>query len=161
MPSETAVATYEVQEVDFAEKNYIGTKKEKLTMDKVGTFFGTNLGAIMDDMKKNKIEPTGPASGLYWNFNHAEMSAETVAAFNSPKGSKVKGWENYEFPAGKAVQVVYFGDYMKVGPAHEAIQKYIAEKGLSFSCFIEEYITDPMTEKDTAKWQTNIIYVLK
>ena len=24
-----------------------------------------------------------------------------------------------------------------------------------------EYITDPMTEKDTAKWQTNIYYLVK
>jgi hypothetical protein len=160
-PAEAVASNYEVQEIDFPAKNYIGTKKEKLTMDKVGTFFGMNLGAIMDDMKKNKIELDGPPTGLYWNFNNADMSAEAVACFNAAKGSKVKGWENYEFPAGKALQVVYFGDYMKVGPAHEAIQKYMTEKGLTHSAFIEEYITDPMTEKDTTKWQTNIIYVLK
>ena len=35
------------------------------------------------------------------------------------------------------------------------------EKGLTQNIVIEEYANDPMTEKDTAKWQTNIFYLLK
>ena len=38
---------------------------------------------------------------------------------------------------------------------------YIKEKGLAQSYVLEEYVTDQMTEKDTAKWLTNIYYLVK
>jgi effector-binding domain-containing protein len=38
---------------------------------------------------------------------------------------------------------------------------YLKEKNLTHSYVIEEYVTDPMMEKDTAKWLTNIFYLIK
>jgi hypothetical protein len=35
------------------------------------------------------------------------------------------------------------------------------EKGVEHDIVIEEYVTDPRIEKDTARWLTNIFYVLK
>ena len=35
------------------------------------------------------------------------------------------------------------------------------EKKLDYTFVIEEYVTDPTLEKDTAKWLTNIYYILK
>ena len=45
--------------------------------------------------------------------------------------------------------------------AHLAMDKYIKANNLPTQTHvIEEYVTDPMHEKDTAKWLTNIYYVL-
>lgn len=54
------------------------------------------------------------------------------------------------------------GDLFEKGlRAHYAMDAYMKEKGLMQSVVVEEYITDPMTEKDPAKWLTKIYYVVK
>jgi effector-binding domain-containing protein len=44
---------------------------------------------------------------------------------------------------------------------HMGMDEYMKEKSLTQTLVLEEYVTDPMTEKDTAKWQTNIYYLVK
>lgn len=161
MPATSSTANYDVKEVDFPETNIIGTKKQRMTMDKVGEFFGANLSKIMEEMKKNKTELLSAPSALYYDFKYEDMSADVVACFTAPKGAKVKGFENYEFPAGKAVMLAYHGGYNDMMAAHETIGKYMKEKNLSASVTLEEYVSDPMTEKDSTKWLTNIYYILK
>lgn len=51
--------------------------------------------------------------------------------------------------------------YEKSGDAHYAIIAYIKKNGLTQGVELEEYVTDPMTKKDPAKWLTNIFYVVK
>ena len=64
--------------------------------------------------------------------------------------------------AGKALKVQYFGDYAKVKPAYDDIMQYMTEKGLSNNGSPwEVYITDPMKEKDTLKWQTDVYMPIK
>lgn len=160
MPAAPTAAVYDVKEVDFPEINLIGTKKQRLTMDKVNTFFGENFSKIAEEMKKNKAEPMSMPSALYYDFKNEDLSADVVACFTAPKGAKVKGYENYEFPAGKAVMLAYHGGYNDMMAAHDAMKNYMKEKNLSFSVTLEEYVTDPMTEKDSTKWLTNIYYIL-
>jgi effector-binding domain-containing protein len=45
--------------------------------------------------------------------------------------------------------------------AHGAMADYMKEKGLEHSVVIEEYLSDPGSEKDSTKWLTNIFYVIK
>lgn len=99
-------------------------------------------------------------SALYIDFKMEDMSSDVVACFVAPKGAKIKGWENYTFPAGKAVKLAYHGGYNDIMAAHEAIGKYMNEKNLTSEVTMEEYVTDPMTEKDSTKWLTNIYYIL-
>ena len=44
---------------------------------------------------------------------------------------------------------------------YNAMDTYAKEKNLTKTFSLEEYVTTPMNEKDTAKWQTNIYYVIK
>lgn len=62
----------------------------------------------------------------------------------------------------KAVMVRYFGAYEKTVEAHAAIDRHIKENGLTvIGSPWEMYVTDPATEKDTAKWETDIYYPVK
>jgi hypothetical protein len=55
--------------------------------------------------------------------------------------------------------IEYLGDYAKTGEAHSAMDEYMAEKKLqSIPPVMEEYVTDPVEEPDTAKWLTRILY---
>jgi effector-binding domain-containing protein len=157
MPEEVK---YTITEQEWPASEYVG-KKETVTFDKMAEFFGKHYSALMADLGKNKIEPQSAPAGIYTAYDEKEKKADVAAAVKVPAGTKVKGWENFNYPAGKVLHIAYNGPYEKVGDAHMAMDKYMKEKGLSQSVVIEEYVTDPGKEKDPAKWLTNIYYVLK
>lgn len=152
---------YEVKELNWEEKTYYGTKSTNLTMDKVGAFLGENLSKIAGDLTKAKFAPTSAPSCLILKWDDATMSGDMAAVFAADSKAKVKEWEKYTIPAGKVLTIAYFGGYDKIKDAFTAIKTYASEKGFTKSVFLEEYITDPMSEKDTAKWQTNIYCMVK
>jgi effector-binding domain-containing protein len=162
MPDQSAsnATSYEVKEMEWPETNYIGSKKETVKLQDIPAYLGKHLPAIFAELGKNKIQPEAPPSGLYWNYNESAGTLDMAAAIKAAKGSKVKGFETYSIPAGKVLQVVYFGAYDKMQPAHDAILNYMKEKNLKHSLAIEEYVTDPGVEKDTTKWMSNIYYVI-
>ncbi|HYG50577.1 MAG TPA: GyrI-like domain-containing protein, partial [Flavobacteriales bacterium] len=62
-----------------------------------------------------------------------------------------------KLPAGKALKVVYMGDYMNMEKAWADVTQYAKEKGYTETMVAwEQYVTDPGMEKDTTKWQTDI-----
>lgn len=155
-----AAAAYEVKEANWEGRDYIG-KKEKLGFDRMAAFFGENFPKIYEYAGKNKLEIVGAPAGIFFSFDEAKKETECAAVVGVKSAKGVKGWEVFHIPASKVLTVAYYGPYEKTMGAHEAINTYMKEKGLSQSMVIEEYVTDPMTEKDSTKWLTNIYYVLK
>jgi hypothetical protein len=155
------MTNYEIMEHNWEEKTFVGTKREKMNASQMGAFFGTNFPKLGADLGKGKIQPEMAPSALVYSWDEKTMDCECAAVMAVPKGTKMKGWETHVVPAAKVLHVAYYGAYEKSGDAHMAIGKYMQEKGLKDQVVIEEYVTDPMVEKDTAKWLTNIYYVLK
>ena len=88
--------------------------------------------------------------------------ADMAVAIPVATAVEIKGGSVAEIAAGKAAVIDYYGAYEGSGEAHFAMDDYLKEFGLTAGGpVIEEYITDPMTEPDTAKWLTKIIYPLK
>jgi effector-binding domain-containing protein len=161
MPATPTAANYEVKELEWPETNFVGSKKETVKFEKMGEFFGKHLPAIATELEKMKVKPESAPVGIYWGYNMQDMSADVAAGFRLAKGIKVKGYESYSFPAAKVLQLTYYGDYQKMEGAYTAMDEFMQKKGVTKSVSIEEYVTDPMSEKDTAKWMTNIYYILK
>lgn len=160
--SPVSTTTYEVKEVDWAEKNCISTKRQIVTAKEFDQFFGTNLGAISKAIEGAGARAGSPL-GIYYSFDEVAMKADMVAAVPY-EGKKVsaKGFETINLPAGKAYVVDYYGDYMKMKSAYDAMHNKLKEAGKDKDpVFIEEYLSDPMVEKDTAKWHTKLYYILK
>jgi effector-binding domain-containing protein len=156
-----AAPSFTVNEVDFEARTYIG-KKDMVTMEGMQEFFGQNFSAIKESMAKAKVEVTGPPTGLYWNWKDSDPKHEMAAAQPAKAGTKeVKGWEKFEIPAAKAVMIDYYGSYDNLAAGHAAIKKYLTEKNLQESVVLEEYVSDPGSEKDPSKWLTKIYYIVK
>lgn len=152
---------YEVKEVTWEERTFFG-KKSLVKFEKMAAFFGENFPKIGQDLGKNKIEPTGAPSCIYFTYDDAKQETECAAVFPVANGTEVKGWEKFTVPAAKVLQIEYFGPYNEnMKKPHMAMDEYMKEKGLTQTVVLEEYVTDPMTEKDSTKWQTNVYYVLK
>lgn len=161
MKEEAPAVNYEVKETEWPETTFAGSKKETVKFEKMGEFFGKHLPAIAGELNNMKVQPESAPLGIYWGYNMQEMSADVAAGFRVAKGIKVKGYESYSFPAAKVIQLTYYGDYQKMDGAYKAMDEFMQKKGAAKSVSIEEYVTDPMVEKDTAKWMTNIYYILK
>ena len=74
--------------------------------------------------------------------------------------TNTKGEIRYKSEAGFMAYVVsYLGAYEKSMPVYDAMENYIKDKGLKPAGPPQEvYITDPMTEKDTTKWLTEMVF---
>jgi effector-binding domain-containing protein len=159
LPAETTVH-YDVTEMNWDAKTFYG-KKETLAFDKLAAFFGASYGKIGEALGKAKAQPIGMPKAIYFTFDEKTMTTEVAAVMEVANGTKLEGVEKFETPAGKVLKIEYFGAYDKSANAHYAMDAYMKEKGLTQSYVLEEYVTDPGTEKDTAKWQTDIFYLVK
>lgn len=160
MPAETAVVHYDVQELNWEAKTFYG-KKEKLGFDKVSAFFAENYPKIGQDLGNAKIQPVGQPKAIYFTFDEKTMMTDVAAVMEVPNSSKLGNWEKFETPAAKVLMIDYYGAYDKSMQAHITMADYMEKRGLKQSFVLEEYVTDPMTEKDPSKWLTKIYYLVK
>jgi effector-binding domain-containing protein len=152
---------FEIKEVVWTEHNYYG-KKATIAIDKLSAFFAENFPKVFNDAVNAKLQHTGPPSGLFYSYDQQKNQTECAAVISVPDGQVLKGWEKFNIPATDlALHIAYYGGYSKMADAHGAMADYMKEKGLTNGEVIEEYITDPMSEKDSTKWLTNIYYVIK
>ncbi|MFI5264163.1 MAG: GyrI-like domain-containing protein, partial [Candidatus Kapaibacterium sp.] len=153
---------YSINEITTEPKTYVGIKKT-VTFDKISPFFAENAPIVIADIKKAKLQPSEPMSGLYFTFDQKTMTTDVAVAIpvSAAKG-KVGKCETYATKGGRTLEVDYYGDYKNIGAPHMQIHNYIADKKLKFiPPVLEEYITDPMTEKDPNKWLTKIYYFVE
>ncbi len=160
-----ATGKYEVKPMDFPGHTYIGLR-EQTTQEEVmkSTFFAERFGKIMSLLTRTKIKPLGSPSGLYYTWDEATKATDMAVAIPVKSGTAVAGGaiQVFEIPASKAVVVDYYGSYDNFEGAHEAIGEYIKANGLTEKApVIEEYVTDPGSEKDSTKWLTKIIYLIE
>lgn len=151
---------YEITQVDWTEKTFVG-KRGTYAFDKLSDFFGENYPKIFEELGKAKVEPTMAPSAIYFKWDDEKGEADCAAVSCVPNGTKIKGYETFAVPNSKVLQIAYYGAYEKSINAHLAMDAYMKANNLPMQTqVIEEYVTDPMHEKDTAKWLTNIYYVL-
>lgn len=151
---------YEIKEVQWEAKTYYG-KKEKLSFDKLSLFFAENYPKLAEEFGKAKVERIGMPKAIYFSYDEQGKTTECAAVMEVANGTKLSGWEKFETPASKVLLIEYYGPYEKSGGAHYAMDTYIKKNGLTQGLVLEEYVTDPMTEKDPSKWLTNIFYMVK
>lgn len=154
---------FTIETVERPEMVYVG-KREVVKWDKMGAFFGKNYPAQGKALGEAKLEMAGAPSGVYFKWDEPNKQADVMAAMPVKAGAdtKVKGWETFVVPAGKALLIPYHGAYDKSMEAHLAMDEMMKANNLALrDVVIEEYVTDPMAEKDTTKWLTNIYYMVK
>lgn len=153
--------TSEVIEKDIAPMIAL-TIKDSCTVEGFSQKFEEIYGLINIYMEKMKIKQTSPPFCIYHNWN---PNGITVFEAGIPISKKVVGNGRIKFSelsGGKVLMASQFGPYESSGYAHEAIDKYMKEKNKTcIGSPWEVYVTDPITEPDTAKWETQIYYPVK
>lgn len=164
-PARKAAATaYSISTVDRPEMVYVGLRDKKVKWADLDAFYGKGFGTAGAGIGAAKLEMAGPPSGVYWEWNEEDQTADLLVGFpvKGTASTKVADLGTYVVPASKALLAVHQGSYEASMAAHEALNAHIQSNGLTHhSNVIEEYIVGPSTEPDTTKWVTNIYYLIK
>ena len=113
--------------------------------------------------KENKINCIEHPFAIYIKYDTVTMFSVFDMGIPVTKFAKGKGRVRAQvIPAGNAVIAYYFGPYDKTGPVYNALHQYCKESGKVIAGGPWEiYVTDPMTEKDPMKVETDIVFPVK
>jgi effector-binding domain-containing protein/carbon monoxide dehydrogenase subunit G len=154
----TTAAAFEPKVTDVAEQWIVSVRSKNVGMDQIASFIEGSYGKIGAYLGEKKVQPAGPPGLIMHKWDEKGSDVEAfmpVAAKVDAKGDITSQQLKYK----KAVAVEYFGDYAKMEQTYTDLEKWMeTNKVKAIGSPWEVYITDPMTEKDTAKWQTNIFY---
>ncbi len=123
---------------------------------------GEVYGKLVMFFQTNNLEMAGVPYCMYhtWNpesyihFEAAIPVVNTIGNFNEIMVSGIKEQS--------AIEYLHIGSYDDLGLVHELMGSYLLNCGFEMAGSPwEEYITDPTTETDPAKWQTRIVYPVK
>lgn len=136
--------------------------KDSVTVNEIGPFLGTYYPMLYMYALRNEAEMAGHHYAIYYNW---DPDGKILMEAGIPLASAIEGEDMIQAtmsPGGKVVKASHFGPYEDVGPVHDAINKYIEVLKLEYAgAPWEVYVTDPMQEPDTAKWETVVYYPVR
>jgi len=157
--STPANPTYTISEIDWVEKNCL-SHREVVKFQDMSGFFGGNFPKIFEAVAKAGAKPGIPLA-IFYKYDEAAGNADVAAAIPyEGKKFSAKGFENLNLPAVKGYVMDYFGPYNdEMKKPYVAMDAKLKEMGKTNpKMVIEEYITDPMSEKDSTKWHTKVYF---
>lgn len=112
-------------------------------------------------LDSRKISPVNKPLTLYKHWENEGMKTFSCAI---PVAEKTWSWQEYQFiqvDSCQAVTVTHWGRYGSDKP-YKALTQYINDNNLIINGSPWEiYVSDPLTESDTSKWQTDIYFPVR
>lgn len=138
---------------------YFVASRSTISFDQIPQFYTQNLAAIYQKLQSEGITASGAPCAIYYAYNEISKKADMAVAVPVLTPVAVKDLESVNLPVQNAATVDYYGDPSKNQLAHYALNDYVLDRyGLSTQPVIEEYVSDPLKEKDPSKWLTKIYY---
>ncbi|MES2560227.1 MAG: SRPBCC family protein [Bacteroidota bacterium] len=160
MPKAEQIEGFDIEERVMEPVKLAGIRETIKPAEVNGNTFGKWFGQITQVLQKQKLTPAGAPRTLYYEYGPKKVEAEAaipVATLGSDEGNV----KFHETAQARVLVIKYYGDYSKTEPVYMAAYDYIKAKGKSSNgAPMEIYITDPMMEKDTAKWLTELVFPL-
>jgi effector-binding domain-containing protein len=154
--------TYAIETMNFPGASFAAIRQQVKWTD-FSAFYSQNLPIIFEEAQKQNASP-GTASSLFYNWDEKDQIADVAAAYPVTSGSKFENniIQLVSIDASKALYVDFHGSYDKLPDAYAGLRKYINENSLKQKTpSIEQYITGPFNEKDTAKWLTKVVFLVE
>lgn len=149
-------SAYPVTESAFPGQRYAGIRG-KISFTEVAGFLAKSYPQVFQLAGDKAV---GMPVSITYLWNEINQQTELLAAVAVQ--DEVQGLENIILPAAKMLTVDFYGWMEDIGPAHNALGAYVKAKNYTeIPPVMEEYITDPQVEPDTAKWLTHVRYFVK
>ncbi len=154
-PAQT-IAGFDAEIKEWPAFYYMGIR-EKLNGAEISQKFGAYIGLIMTEMKRQGAEQAGNPFSINYSASGDLFDIEICIPVKKPmlENGNIKPGNKL---ATKALVIQYYGDYMNIGKVYGPGFEYLAKNNMNASgAPMEFYVTDPMLEKDTAKWLTEVV----
>jgi effector-binding domain-containing protein len=143
-----------------------------VTMQTLGTVVPPLNGEVFGWLAANRIAPAGPP---FWRYTlidmpgrlEVEAGCPVAEAIDSGDGRVVAGM----LPAGRYVTLLHVGHPQTLEGATGALLEWAAANNLTWDmsassdgerwgCRLENYLTDPASQPDMSKWETELAFRL-
>ena len=157
--SQPAIATFKIEEKTIPAQQVL-TIKAVCSQEELPNKLGEIYGQISAEMQKNKLQFAGQPFAIYHKYDPAAIEFEAGIPVNKA-GKSTGNIVAKEIKAGPVAMIAHYGKYEGTYNAHMFMDQWLTQnkKQVSGSPW-EVYVTDPVTEKDPAKWLTEIYYPL-
>jgi len=155
---------YVIETIQYPATVFVGQRNKKVKWTEFEKFYGSTFAAVSGAIGAMKLEMSGHPSGILYAWDEQGQTADVMAAMpvKADPSLTVPGMEVLTIPACKMLMTPYYGAFDESALAHEAMDAMIKANNLEqYGKVIEEYVTDPMSEKDTTKWLTNVYYMVR
>lgn len=157
---DTTINKSEVKVEEVTSKNMLSIRKKFLWKD-ASKEMGAMYGAILKFIGENKLKQQGAPISLAhaWDDKGGDSECAIYVAEESKGNDKIKSSKSY---AGKVAVITHTGPYSGSSASWGKLYKYIQENNLEKNGTPwEEYVTDPMVEKDENKYITKLYQPIK
>ena len=127
---------------------------------------------VIEWLTKNNITPNRI---MFFHYISMTDNAKLRVAVGMTTQTVVEGNGRFEsgiFPAGNYATISHFGDYTGLYDAHATLEKWLQKEGLNDTKNItdstiewfgrtEFYISDPDTEPNPEKWETDVNFLIQ
>jgi effector-binding domain-containing protein len=157
MPPPVKKPDLKIEATTTSDMNYLAIR-DTANMSDIGQKMGTDYGMIQEAIKKQGLQMSGYPFAIYYTDSPDNFIMD-VAIGVDKTGKAAGNVKPGILKSGNAVVAHYFGNYDKMNEAYSSIKEWLStnNKKVSGSSW-EVYVWSPMTEKDTAKWQTDIYF---
>jgi len=133
----------------------------RLKMENIASVLPPLIPEILEWVQKHGIEQTGPVFFNYLEMADGMMTSEVGVPVKTPQISDGRVQAGI-FPSGKYAVYTHMGNYRELPNAHMKLRAWAKENEVKLSSpCVEFYPTDPATEPDQKKWQTDILQLVK
>lgn len=157
-----AAKTYKVEQMNFPATTFAAVR-QVVKWNDLSSFYMQHYPILFVEAQKANTSP-GTTSSLFYSWDEKNQQTDVAAAVPVAPGFKTENniVQTVNIPASNALYVNYFGAYDKLPDAYASIRKFISDNNLKETFpSIEQYIIDPSSEKDTAKWLTKVVFLIK
>ncbi|OYU97219.1 MAG: hypothetical protein CFE21_02705 [Bacteroidetes bacterium B1(2017)] len=151
------VGDFEAEIRDFKGMNYVGIR-QKLKGAEISQKLGEFYAQLQSYLSSQKTSMQGPPFTINYSAKGDvyDMKAALGTSFIMAPELPI---EAGELKPGKWLVVKYYGAYDKISPVYQLGFEYLAHNKLMPSgAPMEFYLSDPMMEKDTSKWLTEVVF---
>jgi len=144
----------------ISEIHYMSVR-DTASMATIGQKLGMHYHEIGEVMKKQGLKMAGAPFAIYYTMSPSNWDME--AAIQVDKAGKADGHVKPGLiKAGNTAMTHYFGAYDKIHSTYIALDSWITQNNKKITgAPWEMYMTDPMMEKDTAKWETDVYFPIE
>ena len=160
---ETPVSTapaLEAKDLQWTKRTFL-IYRTRVSFDSTSGVFQKYMPLLYQYVTSHKMDMDGAPTGLFFTWDTVARITDMAVAI--PVRTAIKPAGDYTLvtvDASAASSTDYYGPYNEMGGAHHFLQKFLADNGKKIKApVIEQYITDPMTEKAPNKVLTRIIYL--